>query len=191
VVSAIDRLDPEEASTTILKTLERVATWSRDAMDGEAIAVYIRAAFARRLAWTTQAAPGWWPDLLPHLLSREPMRHALVHLPPPFFSADARQQLIATAHDYEHGLEQLYHPDSTAEDVRVLIDSFIDSHERRRSDALRDRYATELVAHLTHRHDLPTLAPDLLPVLLGHRRDSLAELGLRLATQHTVHHPLR
>jgi hypothetical protein len=72
----------------------------------------------------------------------------------------------------------LYYPGSGIEDIEVLL--------------LRDLGGDSLhrlISHIRHRHDLPVLAPDLLPLLLGHRKPEYAAFGLELMAQLTAGGP--
>jgi hypothetical protein len=163
IVQGIDALDPTTASDLILPA---IAGWGK--IGASQTDLLVRASLTRRLPWTTEAPP-WWPDILQMFLHEPAFSHPCVHLPPALFPLSARLRWITQDYSAMRAVDILFHPDAGLEETAVLLD------RKLRGDAAR-----RLVTHLRHRHDLPTLLPELLPMLLGHTEPAYAELGLEL-----------
>jgi hypothetical protein len=142
----------------------------------------LRASFAYRLPWTRHAPDIWWWPLLESRLVHDTLASLLSVLPAAFFPPDAMLRIVRKAGLSPITLRAIaLSPWATPE---VLI-------EVCRQTRVPPLDATSPPAFLGGgtlsnmlrcRRDLNTLAPQLLPVLLGHPHGELAALGLDLAT---------
>jgi hypothetical protein len=167
------------ASDSLVAYLSRARTRSDRASN--ILSLLIGASFACRLEWTRRPPADWWWPVLTRVCQSIWPDEALPALPATFLPPDVIDALVRTPSTQWRILRSLMlTPAMTPEQLLIIIAHPAAPHGDPKSATYDDGQV--MADLLRYRRDLPTLAPHLLPVLLGHPLPALAALGLEMAT---------